>query len=65
MNLNNGEFEFETMDHSGLFWISIKEQRSYQTKGWNESYLSRYTYNLDQKTARELLNELKLYLGDV
>ena len=61
MKLNNGEFE--TMAHAGLFWIAITEQE-HNPDGrifWGPTS----TYKLDQQTARDLLNELKLYLGDV
>ena len=58
MNLNNGEFETNVED--GLFYIDIT-QEDMKVEGQNVSNI----YMLNPTEARDLLNELKLYLGDV
>ena len=63
MNLNNGEFE--TIGSDGIFSIFIT-QNAVIRANTGKSYIKQITneYQLDQKQARNLLNELKLYLGD-
>ena len=65
MNLNNGEDEFETMVNAGLFWIAITQESSLSTDGGHSFEDVINTYKLDKQAAMALLNELKLYLGDV
>lgn len=63
MNLNNGEFE--TIVDDGMFYITIIKESDWSTDGGYSFEDITNTYELDKKTARDLLNELKLYLGDV
>lgn len=65
MNLNNGEFE--TIGSDGIFSIFIKRETVIIADDAGNAYMREITneYQLDKITARELLNELKLYLGDV
>lgn len=62
MRLNNREFE--TNIDGGMFSISIKQESDLSLDGGYTFEDVTNTYELDQKTARDLLDELKEYLGN-
>jgi len=62
MRLNNREFE--TIIRDGMFLIAIKQESDCSLDGGYTFEDVRNVYELNQQTARDLLNELKEYLGD-
>ena len=63
MNLNNGEFE--TIGEYEMFCIEITQETLVPSDGGFSTVKTSNRYDLDRIQARDLLNELKLYLGDV
>lgn len=61
MRLNDSEFTTEIDD--GMFSISINQESDLSLDGGYTFEDVTNTFELSQQTARDLLNELKEYLG--
>ena len=64
MNLNNGEFE-TSINGELEYCISITRESNLSIDGGHSFEEVTNAYELNKQAARLLLNELKLYLGDV
>jgi hypothetical protein len=62
MRLNNSEFTTDIDD--GMFLISITQESDLSLDGGHSFEDVSNTFELTQQTARDLLLELKEYLGD-
>ena len=62
MRLKNGAFKTEFEE--GMFYISIKQESDCSFDGGHTFEDITNTWGLNQQTARDLLIELKEYLGD-
>ena len=62
MRLNNKEFETSVND--GMFLIAINQESDCSLDGGYTFEDVKNVYGLNQQTARDLIDELKDYLGE-